>query len=91
MYVANMFSNTVSVIDSSTNTVIGSIAVETAPRGIAFNANNGNIYVANFGATGPGDTVCVIAPLTTTSSSGWNGTIDGGQAATCNIVNTFGK
>jgi YVTN family beta-propeller protein len=91
MYVTNDSSNTVSVIDSSTNTVIGSIAMETAPRGIAFNPNNGNMYVANFGATGPGDTVSVIAPLTTTSSSGCNGTIDGGQAAICNIVDTFGK
>jgi YVTN family beta-propeller protein len=93
MYVANVGGgsggDTVSVIDSSTNTVIATIPVGSFA--IAFNANNGNMYVTNFGATGPGDTVSVIAPLTTIYSSGSNGTIDGGQAATCNLVNTFGK
>jgi YVTN family beta-propeller protein len=91
MYVANTISNTVSVLDSSTNTVITTIRVGAAPIDIAFNANNGDMYVTYFGATGPGDAVSLIAPITTTSSSGCNGTIDGGQAATCNIVNTFGK
>jgi YVTN family beta-propeller protein len=90
MYVAKTSSNTVSVIDSSTNTVITTIRVGAAPTDIAFNPNNGNMYLANVGG-GSGDTVSVIAPLTTSSSSGCNGTIDGGQAATCKLVNTFGK
>jgi DNA-binding beta-propeller fold protein YncE len=33
--------------------VIATIRVGPAPVGIAFNANNGNMYVTNFGATGP--------------------------------------
>jgi YVTN family beta-propeller protein len=48
MYVTNQGSNSISVIDGRTNTVIGSpIPVGTSPSGIAFNPNNGNIYVTN--------------------------------------------
>jgi len=54
--------------------VIATIRVGPAPEGIAFNPNNGNMYVANTIS----NTVSVIVPLTTTSSSGCNGTIDEG-------------
>ena len=51
------------MIDGTTNTVVGSpIPVEDAPRGIAFNPNNGNLYVANFGS----NTVTVIDGATNT-------------------------
>jgi YVTN family beta-propeller protein len=50
MYVTNgsLSSGTVSVIDGQTNTVIGNpVQVGDDPVGIAFNANNGNMYVTN--------------------------------------------
>ena len=47
VYVANFNSNTVSVIDPSTNTVVATIPVGTNPVGIAFNPNNGDLYVTN--------------------------------------------
>jgi YVTN family beta-propeller protein len=88
MYMTNFNSDSVSVINPSTNTVISTIPVGSAPFGIAFNPNNGNMYVTNAG----GKTISVIAPLTTTYSGGCNGTIDAGQtSAICNINTTYGK
>jgi YVTN family beta-propeller protein len=50
MYVANFYSNTVSVIDSNTNNVIATIpfASNTSPIDIAFDSSNGNLYVTNY-------------------------------------------
>jgi YVTN family beta-propeller protein len=89
MYVANQgsSSNNVSVINSTTNTVVATIPVGSGPHGIAFNPNNGDMYVANHLS----NNVSVIAPLTATFSSGCNGMINAGQAATCNITNAYGK
>jgi YVTN family beta-propeller protein len=58
MYVANFYSNTVSVIDGNTNNVIATIpfASNTSPIDIAFDSSNGNLYVTNY-STG---TVSVI-------------------------------
>jgi YVTN family beta-propeller protein len=58
MYVANFYSNTVSVIDGNTNNVIATIpfASNTSPIDIAFDSANGNLYVTNY-STG---TVSVI-------------------------------
>jgi YVTN family beta-propeller protein len=42
-----MGSNTVSVINGTTNTVVANIPVGLGPNGIAYNQNNGDIYVAN--------------------------------------------
>ena len=84
----NELGNAVSVIDGMTNTVIGTIPVGTGPVGIAFNRNNGFVYVDN---SGP-NTVSVIAPLTTTLSSGCNGTIgSAGNEPTCTITNSYGR
>jgi YVTN family beta-propeller protein len=47
-YVANFRSNTVSVIDSNTNTVIKNIHVRDGPRFIEALAGGGAVYVANF-------------------------------------------
>ncbi|MGE5661319.1 MAG: YncE family protein [Ignavibacteriales bacterium] len=47
-YVANFLSNTVSVIDSGTNTVIKNIHVRDGPRFIEALAGGGAVYVANF-------------------------------------------
>jgi YVTN family beta-propeller protein len=45
MYVINKNSATISVIDSSINTVVHTIAVKP-PSDIAFNPANGNIYIS---------------------------------------------
>ena len=82
---ANGLSKTVSVIDSTTNTVIATIPVGSFSQDIAFNRTNVDMYVTNFDS----NNVSVI--LTATFSSGCNGMINAGQAATCTITNTFGK
>lgn len=66
IYVANMFSNSVSVIDGSTNTVIATVNVQPnqvgqSARGLAFDSNNGYIYVADIYS----NTVSVIDGKTT--------------------------
>ena len=48
-YVANFGSNSVSVIDTSSNTVIYTIAVGTQPNGIAITPDGTRAYVANGG------------------------------------------
>jgi YVTN family beta-propeller protein len=52
MYVANFYSNTVSVIDENTNNVIVTIPLgsNTSPADVAFDSANGNIYVTNYNA-----------------------------------------
>jgi YVTN family beta-propeller protein len=61
MYVANSFSNTVSVIDTTTNTVIGlPIPVGSFPESIAYDPVNERMYVANFNS----GTVSVIDTTT---------------------------
>jgi YVTN family beta-propeller protein len=57
LYVTNIVDNTVSVIDTATNAVVGSpIRVGTQPRGIAITPNGAAAYVTNF----RDDTVSVI-------------------------------
>jgi YVTN family beta-propeller protein len=56
VYVANENSNTVSVIDGTTNTVIATIGVGREPRGVGVNPSTHRVYVAN----GNSDTVSVI-------------------------------
>jgi YVTN family beta-propeller protein len=62
MYMTNFNSDSVSVINPSTNTVISTIPAGPVPFGIAFNPNNGNMYVTNAG----NNTVSVINPSTNT-------------------------
>ena len=50
LYVTNSGSNNVSVINGSTNTVVGTISVGTGPYGISFDSNNGYLYVTNSGS-----------------------------------------
>src|SRR5215208_1171448 len=47
IYVANRDSGTVSVIDSTNNTVIKNITVGSSPGPLVFNPSNNYIYVAN--------------------------------------------
>ena len=59
-YVANQFDNTVSVIDTATNTVVASILVGDAPHGIAVTPNGAFAYVANLSS----NNVSVISAAT---------------------------
>jgi YVTN family beta-propeller protein len=47
-YVANFDSNTVSVIDTATNTVVATVAVGIHPLGVAVNPAGTRAYVANY-------------------------------------------
>ena len=62
IYVTDAGSDTVSVINGATNTVIATIPVGSGPEGIAYDPSNGYIYVANFFS----DTVSVINGATNT-------------------------
>jgi YVTN family beta-propeller protein len=50
VYVANLFGDSVSVIDQATGAVTSTIAVGANPYGIAVNAATNTIYVANYGS-----------------------------------------
>ena len=60
VYVANMDSNTVSVIDTATNTVSATVTVGSGPVGVAVSPNGLKVYVANWGS----NTVSVINTAT---------------------------
>jgi YVTN family beta-propeller protein len=62
-YIANFAASTVSVIDTTTNQVVGApIAVGMTPMGIAITPNGSRAYVANFGSSN----LSVIATQTNT-------------------------
>jgi YVTN family beta-propeller protein len=61
-YVANTFSNTVSVIDTTTNTVIATIPVGLGPFDIAATPDGNRVYVTNQSSS----TVSVIDAVTNT-------------------------
>lgn len=55
-YIANVASNDISVIDTASNAVVGTIAVGSSPEGLAVTPDGTRAYVANTGS----DTVSVI-------------------------------
>lgn len=59
LYVANMDSDDVSVIDSSTNDVVATVDVGNGPQAVEYNPNNNNMYVVAFGS----NTVSVIQTI----------------------------
>ncbi|HVL06270.1 MAG TPA: beta-propeller fold lactonase family protein [Acidimicrobiales bacterium] len=61
-YVANQLSDTVSVIDTATNSVVATVAVGAGPSGVAARPDGSRVYVAN--ATD--DTISVIDTATNT-------------------------
>jgi YVTN family beta-propeller protein len=61
-YITDGGDNTVSVIDTSTNTVVATVAVGANPRGVAVSPDGTKVYVANFGD----NTVSVIGTITNT-------------------------
>ncbi len=61
-YITNYGSNTVSVIDTATNTVTATIPVGIDPYGVAVTPDGSKVYVANVGS----NTVSVIDTATNT-------------------------
>src|ERR1700685_1742798 len=51
-YVPNYLDETVSVIDTSTNTVSATITVGTSPNGVAITPDGSMAYIANGGSSG---------------------------------------
>ena len=47
LYVTNFSDNTVSVIDTATNTVVATVAVGNGPEGVAVTPDGTKVYVAN--------------------------------------------
>jgi YVTN family beta-propeller protein len=47
VYVANSWSDDVSVIDTTTNEVVATVSIGRAPWGIAVNPHTNRIYIAN--------------------------------------------
>ena len=61
-YITNLDANTVSVIDTTSNTVTATIPVGSIPLGVAVTPDGSTVYVANEGA----NTVSVIAMASNT-------------------------
>jgi 40-residue YVTN family beta-propeller repeat len=60
-YVPNEKSNTVSIINTTTNTVISTLPVKNAPDGVAVNYDGTRVYVTNFGNDSDlGNTISII-------------------------------
>jgi YVTN family beta-propeller protein len=74
IYVSNLNSNNVSVIDGATNTVIATVPVGNAPEVLDVNALTNTIYVANLEGNSvsaiDGGTNVVVATITLGSSAG---------------------
>ena len=60
VYVANSYSNSVSVISGTTNTVVATVGVGSYPWGVGYDAGNGYVYETNSGS----NTVSVISGTT---------------------------
>ena len=81
-YISNAASNTVSVIDTASNSVVATVPVGTYPRGVAVNPVGTRAYVANHGST----SVSVIA----TASNNVVATVDVGSSPGGVVVNPAG-
>src|SRR5262245_26898215 len=64
-YITNQISNTVSVIDTATDTVIATIPVGPSPFGVAVSPDGSKVYVANTSS----NTVSVIDTATNAVSA----------------------
>jgi YVTN family beta-propeller protein len=83
IYVTNLGSNTVSVIDAALNTVINTIPVGSSPIGVAVTPDGGAVFVVERGS----NTVSVISTATNTITS----TIAVGSLPECVAVGPDGS
>jgi YVTN family beta-propeller protein len=94
VYVSNRSSNTVSVIDAATRSVVATIPVGSLPYGVALSPDDSRLYVANQGS----NTMSVIdtASETVVATVGTTGSAPSGVAvapdgARVYVVNQFGN
>ncbi len=76
MYVVNYadaIHGTVSVIDTLTNTLVDTVSVGSFPQGVAYDSDNGEMYVSNFDS----GTVSVIATIQYPSYTTITSAVDG--------------
>jgi YVTN family beta-propeller protein len=70
-YVSNLGSNSVSVLDTASNTIVKTVSVGTSPGSIAVTPDGSYVYVSNQGSNSvsvikaAGDTVVATIPVTT--------------------------
>jgi YVTN family beta-propeller protein len=84
VYITNQLSNTVSVIDSASNTVTATVSVGTIPFGVAVTPNGSKVYVTNNGNSvsvidSATDTVIATIPSGGNSPLGVSVTPDGSK------------
>src|SRR5260221_12611304 len=80
-YVTNIFANTVSVIDTASNTVVATVAVGSGPFGVAITPDGTRAYVANENSNSVSviDTASntVVATVAVGSGPNWVGILPG--------------
>src|SRR5262249_51856504 len=89
-YVTNLNGNTVSVVNTATNTVVATIPVGTQPIGVAFSPDGTRAYVSNLVS----DTVSVIDTTRNTvieTLAGVNGPDQAGVCGNGNALLTAGR
>lgn len=74
VFVSNLSSNSVSVIDGSSNKVVATVPVEIAPTGVAVNQVTNSVFVTNGGSKSVSVIMESISP-TITSPAPQNGTV----------------
>jgi YVTN family beta-propeller protein len=85
VYVVNELSNSVSVIDAATNTVIATIPVGTQPAGVAVSPDGSRVYVTNANSpdfSQPGTVSVIDAATNTVIATIPVGTTPGGVSVT---------
>ncbi|MBX8644839.1 MAG: thermopsin family protease [Thermoplasmata archaeon] len=97
VYVSNLFSDNVTVINGSTNTVIRSIAVGYYPIGVAYDADTGVLYVANAfsGNVALINTIQIYSVMFSESGlpsgTSWSVTLNGATEASTSSTITFSE
>jgi YVTN family beta-propeller protein len=86
VYVTNYDANTVSVINTSTNTVSATIPVGSYPYGVSVSPDGSKVYIANYGG-GTGNTVSVISTASNTVTA--TIPVSAGPVAFGNFISSF--
>ncbi len=86
-YIANSGSNTVSVIDTATNTVTATVPVGLQPYGVAVSLDGTKVYVTNTGSINDDGTISVID----TAKNKVTATVDLGTSPTYIAITPDGK